>query len=180
MKPVKDQVLVNEFLNSRSEQAFRDLYRDKTPHLYQMALRLTQDEVESQELVQEMWIIAIRKLPGFEWRSELKTWLISILINLSRAKRKAQERELMIDTNVLEMEGENLQRTFANTHDLEKAIGQLPAGYRQVILLHDVEGFKHKEIAELLDISEGTSKSQLFHARKALRTFLKEEKNEKR
>ncbi len=169
---MKDRKLVQEFLNSRSESAFRKLYRSNSPHLYQMALRLTQDTYASEELLQEMWVVAIRKLPDFQWKSELKTWLIGILINLYRSMRKAVEREMTTaDTDLLEVEHpqEILSDSIA---DLEKAIGQLPAGYRQIIVLHDIEGYKHKEIATLLDISEGTSKSQLFHARKALRTFL--------
>lgn len=59
--------------------------------------------------------------------------------------------------------------------DLDNGIAKLPPGYRQIIVLHDVEGYKHKEIAELLDITEGTSKSQLFYARKALREYLSED-----
>ena len=123
-------------------------------------------------------MVAIRKLEDFEWRSELKTWLTGILINLSRAKRKKQERELSIDV-VNESGGESAEITFANTHDLEKAIADLPPGYRQAIILHDIEGYKHKEIANLLDITEGTSKSQLFHARKALREYLNDTKQER-
>ncbi len=168
-----DRKLVNEFLTSRSENAFLNLYRSKTPHLYRMALRLTQDEYQSEELVQEMWVVAIRKLEHFEWRSELKTWLIGILINLSRSKRK--EKELAMDiTEEMKLEASS-EMSFASAHDLENGIAELPPGYRQVIILHDIEGYKHKEIAELLDITEGTSKSQLFYARKALREYLSED-----
>ena len=66
-----DRKLVNDFLQSRSEKAFRILYRSKTPHLYRMALRLTQNDTLSEELIQETWMVAIRKLAEFEWRSEL-------------------------------------------------------------------------------------------------------------
>lgn len=137
-----------------------------------MALRLTQDQYQSEELIQEMWVIAIKKLGGFEWRSELKTWLIGILINLSRAKRKEKGfLEITEDVSV----GSSVELSFANSHDLEKAISHLPPGYRQIIILHDIEGYKHREIAELLDVTEGTCKSQLFHARKALREYLSED-----
>ena len=63
-------------------------------------------------------------------------------------------------------------------YDLEKAINSLPPGYRQVIILHDIEGYKHREIAELLNIEEGTSKSQLHHARMAMRNFFNDETKE--
>ena len=172
---VEDRKLVQDFLNNRSETAFLSLYRAKTPHLYQMALRLTQDEYQSEELIQETWMIAVGKLSTFQWKSELKTWLIGILINLYRSTRKSKEKE--ITSSALELSNAvSVAQTWSESAaDLEKAISLLPPGYRQIILLHDVEGYKHREIAEILDISQGTSKSQLFHARKTLRKYLNEE-----
>ena len=167
-----DRQLVKDFINSRSEKAFHQLYQAKTPRLYQVALRLTaHDQYQAEELIQEMWVIAIRKLEGFEWRSELRTWLTGILINLSRTLRKQQEKERILEQ---EFETEIVEPPIYNVMDLEQAISELPAGYRQVIILHDIEGYKHREIAEIMDISEGTSKSQLFHARKAMRYLLTE------
>ena len=171
---MKDQKLVQDFLDTRSEGAFLSLYRSKTPHLYQMALRLTQDKYQSEELVQEMWVIAIRKLADFEWRSELKTWLTGILINLFRSRRKEQEKMQALTEGVTGTEV-SFEMSLVTTSDLENGIAGLPPGYRQIIVLHDIEGYKHKEIARLLDITEGTSKSQLFHARKALRAYLSED-----
>lgn len=167
---MKDQNLVSDFLESRSEKSFRTLYRAKTPHIYQTALRLSQNEDVAQELVQQMWIIAISKIEDFQWRSELKTWLIGILFNLYRSQRKKEERLSQIDENL----HESAIRSSPNDKiDLESAIAQLPPGYRQILILHDIEGYKHREISDILDITEGTSKSQLFHARKAMREFLK-------
>ena len=167
-----DQQLVNDFLKNRSEKAFNRLYQAKTPRLYQMALRLTaHDPYQAEELIQEMWIIAIRKLEGFEWRSELRTWLTGILINLSRTSRKQQEKEKIMEQ---EFETDITEPPIYNVMDLEQAISELPSGYRQAIILHDIEGYKHREIAEIMDISEGTSKSQLFHARKAMKFLLTE------
>lgn len=172
---MEDRKLVSDFLQTRSERAFLNLYQSKTPHIYKMALRLTQDTIESEELVQEMWVVAIRKLVDFKWRSELKTWLIGILINLSREKRKKLEGEVeftkaeIIDNSIIK------EMPFATSYDLEVGISMLPPGYRQSIILHDIEGYKHREIAELLDISVGTSKSQLFYARKTLREYLNED-----
>ncbi len=138
-----------------------------------MALRLTQNTNESEELIQELWIIAIRKLPEFEWRSELRTWLIGILINLSKAQyQKRKNHEEMVDKG----NTNSFESNFQASYDLEKAIGQLPRGYREVFILHDIDGYKHKEIAGLLNVTEGTSKSQLFQARKALREYLEADK----
>ena len=166
-----DQELVRDFLDSQSQQAFRKLYREKTPHLYQMALRLTAfNEFEADELIQQMWITAISKLHGFAWKSSLKTWLTGILINLNRDElRKEASKKKVADSLT--------SRTRVSTnaisgYDMEKALSNIPLGYRKVIILHDLEGYRHKEIAALLNIHEGTSKSQLFQARKALRQQL--------
>ncbi len=167
-----DKHMVAEFLNSRSEQAFIQLYRNKTPRLYRMALRLTQDRNESEELVQQMWIIAVEKLSTFEWRSSLNTWLTSILINRYRSVRRMNEREISRETiEIPESDHQAKSERQSTAADLEKAIGSLPPGYRQIIILHDIEGYTHKEIGEIMDISEGTSKSQLFHARRTIREF---------
>lgn len=167
---------MRQFLDTRSEEAFLELYRTKTPHLYQMALRLTRDPDQSEELVQEMWIIAIKKLSDFQWRSELKTWLIGILINLHRSMKKQIDKEALIIEDHIITQSKPIYPVEPHT-DLEVAISKLPSGYRQIIILHDIEGYKHKEIAEILDISIGTSKSQLFHARKTLREYFTEDKN---
>jgi len=170
-----DKQLVDQFLKHKSEKAFNVLYKAKTPHLLQIAMRLTAyDQPMSEDLIQEMWCLAIKKIHLFEWRSELKTWLTGILINLARNKWKEVERDELAHT-VLIARGENsIAQNFITAYDLENAIKQLPAGYRQVIILHDIEGYKHNEIAHLLDINEGTSKSQLYQARKAMRNNLKE------
>ena len=171
---VGDKKLVQDFLDTRSEDAFLRLYRGKTPHLYQMALRLTQDEYQSEELIQEMWLVAIKRLSDFQWKSELKTWLTGILINLYRSMRREEEKEITTGAMQLSEELSITEIRNESVADLEKAIAQLPGGYRQTIILHDIEGYKHREIAEILDVSIGTSKSQLFYARKALREYLTE------
>jgi len=170
-----DRQLVADFLKKRNESAFRQLYHRKTPQLYQLALRLTQDPELSQELIQRMWVVAIRKLKGFEWRSELKTWLTAILVNLYRDHQKSEKKRMAWEEN---NQTSSPDWTIAGM-DLEAAIAQLPSGYRQIIILHDVEGYKHREVAELLNITEGTSKSQLFHARRALRQYLNDEPSKK-
>ncbi|MFZ6009223.1 MAG: RNA polymerase sigma factor [Bacteroidota bacterium] len=164
---MNDREIVDIFLRTQSEQAFRTLYRQKTPALYRIALRITGDVYVAEELVQEMWCVAVRKLPGFEWRSALQTWLVSILMNLARQQFRgkinhAADADILIDP--LSHQAQKM--------DLEKAINLLAPGYRSVIVLHDIEGYKHHEIAAMLEISEGTSKSQLFNARKILRQFL--------
>ncbi|MGI9546546.1 MAG: RNA polymerase sigma factor [Flavobacteriaceae bacterium] len=171
---MNDRRLVDEFLKSRSERAFATLYRAKTPRLYQMALRLTaHNQHQAEELIQEMWFIAIKKLVNFEWRSELMTWLTGILINLSRRWNEQNVREKASrESWIADLEEDNNEPQFTND-DLENAMDELSPGYRQVVVLHDIEGYTHKEIAAMLDLNEGTSKSQLYHARRSLRQYLK-------
>jgi RNA polymerase sigma factor (sigma-70 family) len=169
-----DRTLVDRFLKKRSEREFQKLYLANTPRLYMTALRLTgHDQREAEELIQEMWCIAIRKLETFQWKSELKTWLTGILINLFRSRRRKMEKEELLAEDA-HMDTEEELHDIPTVIDLENAISQLPPGYRQIVILHDIEGYKHREIASILDITEGTSKSQLFHARKALRVYLRE------
>lgn len=168
-----DQVLVEKFNRTRDEATFKKLYRRHTPVLYLLALRLCGgSEANAQDAVQESWIRACRLLPKFEWRSSLRTWLTGILINCVReinhgpGKRQVPETPDELDHPAVAAEpGVRL--------DLERAIARLPTGYRHVLILHDVEGYTHEEISAQLEISVGTSKSQLFHARQALRKIFR-------
>jgi len=163
--------------------SFRKLYRTFTPSLYALSLRFCpQDKSMAEELVQETWLVAIQKLPVFEWRSSLKTWLTGILINLNRQKyrknsverayQQAFEKDQASQKTVTSIDWE------IQSIDLENAIASLPVGYRQILVLHDVEGYTHQEIGELLAINPGTSKSQLFQARKTTRNYLSDLKKE--
>ena len=169
---LEEHQLISEFINTRSEAAFLALYRSRTPALYQTALRITQDAAWSEELIQETWITAIRGITSFRRESRLHTWLTGILINTYRNTRRKKEREAWLEE---QPSAEYLLPYTVQPQespDLEQAIAALPPGYRQIVVLHDIEGYTHKEIATLLDIAEGTSKSQLFHARKTLREHL--------
>jgi RNA polymerase sigma-70 factor (ECF subfamily) len=163
-----DQVLVERFMRTRDEATFRQLYRHHTPALYLLALRLVGGlEDSAQDAVQDMWVRACKTLHKFEWRSSLRTWLSGILINrvreMHRERGRRNEEELPDDFSQPDAVGP-VERL-----GLEQAIARLPTGYRHVLVLHDVEGYTHEEIGAQLEISVGTSKSQLFHARKALR-----------
>lgn len=164
-----DRALVTEFLKTKSEQAFRVLYKSKSPGLYGLAFRLCGwDKPAADDLLQETWVAAIQQLEKFQWRSELSTWLTGILINLHR-------KTVRKDHNTTGFKGIELRAEVNNETilDLEKAIASLPDGYRTIIVLHDIEGYNHEEIGAMLGIVSGTSKSQLFQARKKLREYLK-------
>jgi RNA polymerase sigma-70 factor (ECF subfamily) len=169
MSHFEDKLLVKGFLLSRSELLFRQLYRKHTISIYRLALQLTDKDVTATEdIVQEAWIRAIEKLSSFKWNSSFKTWLSGIVINCCREYLRKKKSHLF-----LEETGElSIHPPSADKIDLQNALAMLPLGYREIFLLHDMEGYKHEEIGQMLGISEGTSKSQLFHARKAIKKLL--------
>ena len=150
------------------EDAFRTLYRAHTPALYALALRLTgSDQHESEDLVQETWVRATRKMSTFRGESALRTWLCSVLINVRRERTRSAWR--MVDAPDIEPAS---PPTDDAAFDLERAIAALPEGARDIFVLHDIYGYAHHEIAEMLGVVEGTSKSQLSRARMLLRSAL--------
>jgi len=165
--------LVERFLDNRSEDAFRDLYAAHSPYLYCLALRLTGGQTtESEEIVQEAWIRTIRRIERFRWKSALRTWIAGILINCWRERRKRLHRE----RRELETPTERVELAAVDKRiDIERCLAELPAGQREVLILFDIQGFSHNEIAEMLDIAPGTSKSRLFEARRAMRRQLDSE-----
>ena len=170
LAPTTDQALADRIVGSGDEFAFRELYRRHTPRLYQFVLRVMGgDELEAEDVVQEAWIRATRNLAAFRWESRFATWLTGIGLNLCRNRLRSTGRWTDFE------EGSS---TSGSAHpgeeriDLERAIALLPPGHRTVLILHDIEGFKHAEIAERLGVSEGTSKSQLFSARRSMRRLL--------
>jgi len=170
-----DQVLVKRFVRARDEASFRKLYRRHTPALYGLALRLAgHSEADAQDAIQDTWLRACGKLDRFEWRSSLRTWLMGILINrlreLNRESQRRCEDEISNECSL-----PTTGRQMGERIDLEQAIARLPAGYRHVLVLHDAEGYTHDEISALLEVSVGTSKSQLHHARRAIREMLQPE-----
>jgi RNA polymerase sigma factor (sigma-70 family) len=165
-----DQDLVNALLNDGDEGAFRELYQRYTPRLFRIALGvLDGNEHEAEDVVQETWLRAAKALGTFRWGSSLSTWLAAIAINRAREVIRSRKRWTQAGP------AEDLPSppvSIAERIDLERAVSQLPAGYRSIYELFDVEGYSHDEIAERLGIAPGTSKSQLFHARRSLRALL--------
>lgn len=162
-----DRDLVAEILRSGDEPAFRVLYRRHTPRLYRLALRVGPGEAE--DLVQELWIRAAARWAEFGWRSSLGTWLAGILLNLIRERYRAARRR---PSEPLIEDWATDPPPLDDRLDLAQAIERLPPGYRAVVVMHDVEGYTHQDIATALGIDAGTSKSQLARARRALRRWL--------
>jgi RNA polymerase sigma-70 factor (ECF subfamily) len=137
-----------------------------------MAMRLTGESADAEDVVHDTWLRAVDGLPRFEWRSSLRTWLTSILVNRTRELERQARPVLPLEEELAPDEPPPQLPRDVDPLDLEAAIHALPAGYRQVLVLHDVEGFTHDDIAGLLDIDPGTSKSQLARARRRLRRAL--------
>lgn len=161
---------MKRFLRTRDEVSFRELYNLHTPGLYQTAMRLMKwMEFDAEEAVQETWIRAVRGFDDFRWKSSLHTWLTAILIRCCQGIWRSRPPVMNLDLEA------NEPRSISGTEDtiaLEAAISTLPEGYRAVLILYDIEGYTHEEIAELLQIDPGTSKSQLHRARKSIRAYL--------
>ena len=152
------------------EDAFRTLYRAHTPALYALALRLTgSDQHEAEDLVQETWVRATRNMAAFRGESALRTWLCGVLVNVRRERLRSAWRTV----DAPDVEPACPPRSDAGI-DLERAIAALPAGAREVFVLFDIEGFTHEEIGRRCGIAVGTSKAQLFRARRLLRERLEQ------
>jgi RNA polymerase sigma-70 factor (ECF subfamily) len=112
-----------------------------------------------------------RSLDRFRWESSFSTWLLGIGLNVVRDEIRRSARSLEVEME--ELPDPPAQAVFTDERiDIERSIALLPDGYRVVLVLHDVEGMKHEEIAQRLDITTGTTKSQLSKARRALRGLL--------
>ena len=160
--------------------AFEELYRRHSARLYNLAFRMFGNVPDAEDVLQEIFLIAFRKLHSFKGDSGLSTWLYRLAMNhcldhlRSKAARMRHTTDSLDDDTrggpvIVPQAGPELTVTRM---DLERAILQLPEGCRAAFLLHDVEGFEHREIAEILGIAAGTSKSQVHKARMKLRAAL--------
>ena len=156
-------------------EAFEALYRSHVAKVFALALRLTGDRGQAAELVQDTFVRAWEALPRFRGESALGTWLHRIAVNVLLESRRAEGRRLkrvVLTEDPAEMERPAAEASPGVRMDLEHAIAGLPEGARVVFVLHDVEGYEHREIGKMTGIAEGTSKAQLFRARRLLRKAL--------
>ena len=155
--------------------AFERLYRENERKVFGLCLRLSSDFALAEELTQEVFVRAWRKLGSFRGESAFSTWLYPLAVNVALSERRSRRRR---DARFVTTDDPSrLERTPGAPRpeagfDLQKAMAALPPGARAVFVLHDVEGRTHEEIAALLDLATGTSKAQLFRARRLLREAL--------
>lgn len=152
--------------------AFGRLYRDHAARIHSLARRMAGDD-QADELTQDVFVRAWEKLRTFRGESAFGTWLHRLAVNLILAKRAqtARRRGREAGDEALEWTA-GRSATPELAMDFETAVQRLPEGAKQVFVLFDVEGYRHEEIAALLEISVGTSKSQLHRARMILREHL--------
>src|SRR2546423_8307627 len=154
-------------------RAFERLYRTHVARIYSLARRMTGEE-HADDLTQDVFVRAWTKLATCRAEAAFGTWLHRLAVNVILARRTTLGTERgRYDDSEGALDGVSSRPHAPELSlDFEEAIGRLPDGARQVFVLHDVEGYRHEEIAELLGIVPGTSKSQLHHARMALRRHL--------
>lgn len=157
-------------------EAFEDLYKQHVRRIYAICMRMTANPSLAEELTQDAFIRAWEKMDLFHGDSGFGPWLQKVAVNVvlsdrrSRARRRARELSAI---DVSEMDPPDRPSSPAARIDLEQAMARLPEGARTVFFLHDVEGYAHEEIAQLLGVASGTSKAQLHRARKLLREVLR-------
>lgn len=165
--------------------AFEHLYRQHSRHVYSLCLRMIRNPTEAEDLTQQAFLQVFRKIGTFRGDSGLATWLHRVTVNvvLMHLRQRKPTEVLVEDLDSHIANGE--PREFGSDDksmlgavdriNLLRALRRLPAGYKKLFLLHDVIGYEHHEIAELLGCSLGCSKSQLHRARKRLRSLLRGE-----
>ncbi len=162
--------------------AFAALFHAHKARIYSVCLRMTNNTAEAEDLTQDAFLQVFRKLATFRGDSALSTWLYRIAVNtvLMHFRKKAL-RQISLD-EPYSQDAKTVRREYGTRDDrlagcvdriaLARAITELPVGYRTIFLLHEVEGYEHQEIAELLKCSVGNSKSQLHKAKLRIRELL--------
>jgi len=159
---------------SGDRRAFERLYHANVNRVFAICVRMSGDRTRAEELTQDVFVRVWEKLPLFRAESAFSTWVHRLAVNVILNARKAEGRERARrepdGEDVLEARGSSPHH--GDRMDLEKAIATLPPGARRVFVLHDIEGYKHEEIAEMLGVTAGGSKAQLHRARMLLREAL--------
>ena len=155
-------------------RAFETLYRTHAGRVHGAVWRLSgMNEARAEELTQEAFVRAWQKLPGFRFESAFSTWLHRLAVNVALMDLRGRDPEDTVDAEALEaLGGADTPFCAGERADLEQAVAKLPPRARAVLVLHDVEGWKHEEIGRELGMAVGSSKAQLHRARGLLRGWL--------
>jgi RNA polymerase sigma-70 factor, ECF subfamily len=171
--------------------AFERLYRLHNRRVYSLCLRMVGNTAEAEDLTQEAFLQLFRKIATFRGESAFSTWLHRLAVNvvLMKLRRKSGNESSLEQMTEPDEESGTPRRDFGTVDltlvgsldriNLQRAVEQLPPGYKAIFVLHDVQGYEHNEIAEIMGCSIGNSKSQLHKARMRLRDLLQEVMREK-
>lgn len=171
---------------SGSEAAFAQLFEAHKRRVYSLCLRMTSNTAEAEDLTQEAFLQLFRKISTFRGESAFSTWLHRLVVNivLMHLRKKGLQQVSLDEADSGQEEpvkrdyGDDDRRLMGAVDriSLGRAIAALPPGYRAVFILHDVEGYEHNEIAQIMNCSIGNSKSQLHKARMKLREWLRDDR----
>ncbi len=181
-EPVPENDLIRR-AKAGDVHAFEELYNQNRRRVFSLCLRVVNDIALAEDLTQEAFLQVYRKLHTFRGDSSFSTWLHRLTLNIALMHlRRKSVRTTSIEETLLPPTEETGEKRYGNEdrrlqHSitrivLERAIRELPPGYRLVFVLHDVEGYEHREVAEMLGCSIGNSKSQLHKARLRLLNLL--------
>ncbi len=164
---------------------FERLYRAHVSRVFGLCVRLVDgDRSKAEQFTQDAFVRAWEKLGSFRGDSQFSTWMHRLTVNLVLGEHRLLKRWVSFDDvqpgieadedgpGMADQPGTHPQQQLGERMDLERAIARLPKGARAVLLLHDVEGYQHEEIAKLTGIAVGTSKAQLHRARKLMKEML--------
>lgn len=172
-QPIIDRCLLGD------RDAHYELYKLYSKAMYNTCLRITGNEMDAEDVLQESFVSAFRNLKSFKGSASFGSWLKRIVINnainLVRKRRldfQSVDEKEDVQAYVEDTRGEDVSYDLAL---VKEGISRLPDGYRMVLTLYLIEGYDHKEIAQILEITESTSKSQFNRSKKKLREILKEE-----
>jgi len=167
--------------------AFDFLYQLHSRRVYALCLRMVNNPADAEDLMQEAFLQLFRKIGTFRGESAFSTWLHRMTVNvvLMRLRKKSLPTDSLEETLDPDLENSSPKRDVGapdlrlsgavDRVNLERSVEQLPPGYRTVFVLHDVQGYEHNEIADIMGCSVGNSKSQLHKARTRLRELLQEQ-----
>ncbi|HEY1076832.1 MAG TPA: RNA polymerase sigma factor [Fontimonas sp.] len=183
--PASDDASLVRLAVAGDARAFERLYRRHVGRIYGLCVRLVDgDRSKADQYTQDAFVRAWEKLASFRGDSQFSTWMHRLTVNLVLGEHRLLKRWVSFEdlpgeagsegegADLADLPGSHPQQQVGERMDLERAIARLPKGARAVLLLHDVEGYQHEEIATLTGIAVGTSKAQLHRARKLMKDML--------
>ena len=173
--PTRPMTELVERAQAGDDAAFEALYRTHLGRVHALCLRLSGEAQAATELTQDVFVRVWQALPSFRGESAFTSWLHRVALNVFLGQRRAsgrRERRVFATDEPAGLERPGESDSPETGLDLEQAIAGLPEGARLVFVMHDVEGYQHGEIGRMIGIAEGTSKAQLFRARRLLREAL--------